>query len=384
MVSEIELRLDRLRALYDQYFMGFEKLEPQVQRKDVDRRFQILRKENFRNTALRFRLNVAIQKYSTYQTYWQRTCRQIEEGTYKRHIAKAKARFAEREKAAGRRPDADMDIDIDVDLAELDGDDDAAFLASLHADEEDVDFEDEDSGLDTVRPVAPATSEPPRSLEPSSLRTQISRAPMSLDPHSLRTQVSQFSPQAAQAGPVSRLDPAPSTQRFGAGPHSFGPDTERQEVPSPRSSRPFTGDGRPPGAFDTPGPPGDTLVPPTAQHPRPSIRPIGAPLPPRGMAPPPRPALGAPTGRAPVPAASPRAPAPAPGQLSEDRIRQIYAQYVREKRSRGESTATTTFESVARSLRTSSEKLRGQHGGKDVDFEVAEKDGRTILKPVVK
>jgi len=57
---------------------------------------------------------------------------------------------------------------------------------------------------------------------------------------------------------------------------------------------------------------------------------------------------------------------------------------VREKRSRGESTATTTFESVARSLRSSSEKLRGQHAGRDVDFEVTEKDGRTILKPVVK
>ncbi|HRH00828.1 MAG TPA: MXAN_5187 C-terminal domain-containing protein, partial [Polyangiaceae bacterium] len=79
-----------------------------------------------------------------------------------------------------------------------------------------------------------------------------------------------------------------------------------------------------------------------------------------------------------------RAPQPAAGNLSEDRIRQIYAQYVREKRSRGESTATTTFESVARSLRSSSEKLRGQHAGRDVDFEVTEKDGRTILKPVVK
>ena len=57
-LSELEERVDRLRALYEQYFMGFEKLEPSVQRKDVDRRFTNLRKIQIRNTALRFRFNV--------------------------------------------------------------------------------------------------------------------------------------------------------------------------------------------------------------------------------------------------------------------------------------------------------------------------------------
>ena len=39
-VKELETRLDRLRSLYEQYFMGIEKIEPNVPRKDVERRFQ--------------------------------------------------------------------------------------------------------------------------------------------------------------------------------------------------------------------------------------------------------------------------------------------------------------------------------------------------------
>ncbi|MEO8799763.1 MAG: hypothetical protein ABI551_17850, partial [Polyangiaceae bacterium] len=55
LVGEIETRVDRLRSLYEQYFMGIEKMEPLVPKKDVERRFQVLRKEQIRNTALRFR-----------------------------------------------------------------------------------------------------------------------------------------------------------------------------------------------------------------------------------------------------------------------------------------------------------------------------------------
>jgi hypothetical protein len=64
-------------------------------------------------------------------------------------------------------------------------------------------------------------------------------------------------------------------------------------------------------------------------------------------------------------------------------VRQLYAQYVETKRKQRESTAAITFEAVARSLRDSSAKLREKHG-KSVDFEVSVKDGKTILKPVLK
>jgi hypothetical protein len=64
-------------------------------------------------------------------------------------------------------------------------------------------------------------------------------------------------------------------------------------------------------------------------------------------------------------------------------MRQIYSQYVQTRRAQNESTAAITYDAMARSLRESGAKLREKHG-KAVDFEVTVKDGKTILKPVVK
>src|SRR5258708_12979929 len=73
--------------------MGIEKLEPTVPRKEVDRRVHVLRKEQIRNTALRFRFHMILQRYNTFQSHWQRICREIENGTYKRHALRADRRF---------------------------------------------------------------------------------------------------------------------------------------------------------------------------------------------------------------------------------------------------------------------------------------------------
>lgn len=92
-LEELEGRIERLKALYEQYFMGIEKLEPLVPRKDVDRRIQILRREQVRNTAQRFKFQTLIQRYNAFQQYWARVAREIENGTYHRDVARAAARF---------------------------------------------------------------------------------------------------------------------------------------------------------------------------------------------------------------------------------------------------------------------------------------------------
>jgi hypothetical protein len=125
-IGDLEVAVDRLRSLYDQYFMGFEKLEPGVPRKDVDRRIYVLRKEQIRNTAQRFRFQMLLQRYNTYQSHWQRICREIDNGTYKRHLARAEKRFAPEALAKARanvgpQPGAPVtDPDIARALAELD------------------------------------------------------------------------------------------------------------------------------------------------------------------------------------------------------------------------------------------------------------------------
>jgi hypothetical protein len=92
-LEELEGRIERLKALYEQYFMGIEKLEPLVPRKDVDRRIQILRREQVRNTAQRFKFQTLVQRYNSFQQYWARVAREIENGTYHRDVARAAARF---------------------------------------------------------------------------------------------------------------------------------------------------------------------------------------------------------------------------------------------------------------------------------------------------
>ena len=93
-VEDLEKKLDRLRAMYEQYFMGIEKIEPGVLRRDFERHLQALRRERCNNTAQRFRFQVLLQRYTTLTAYWQRICRAIEEGTYEPHIQRAKRRIA--------------------------------------------------------------------------------------------------------------------------------------------------------------------------------------------------------------------------------------------------------------------------------------------------
>jgi hypothetical protein len=90
LVTDAEQRLKRLRALYDQWFAGIERIEPQQQRKELDAVLNTLKREQVRNTALRFRMNQIVQRYVTYNTYWRRISRQIEEGTYKRDVIRAR------------------------------------------------------------------------------------------------------------------------------------------------------------------------------------------------------------------------------------------------------------------------------------------------------
>lgn len=88
-LEELESRLERLRIKYEQYFTGIEKALPWVQRKDVDRRFQMMHREQLRSSAQRFRFNSLVQRFTSYQTYWGRILRRIEEGTLKRDVLRA-------------------------------------------------------------------------------------------------------------------------------------------------------------------------------------------------------------------------------------------------------------------------------------------------------
>jgi hypothetical protein len=84
----VDQTLDRLKTMYEQYFLGIQKQAPAFLHSDVERKLRDLTQVNMRNTGLRYRLATLQQKFGSYNSYWRRTLRQIENGTYIRNLAK--------------------------------------------------------------------------------------------------------------------------------------------------------------------------------------------------------------------------------------------------------------------------------------------------------
>ncbi len=123
-LDNLERGLDRLRAKYELYFQGIERIEPQRDREAIERGMRRLLREVPNNTSLRFRFNTFKQKLITMKTYWARISRQIEEGTYRRHVQRAKKRFGydrPQEEGAPKKQayELDMEDDGNLDLDQL-------------------------------------------------------------------------------------------------------------------------------------------------------------------------------------------------------------------------------------------------------------------------
>jgi hypothetical protein len=114
-LSDAELRLRRLKMLYDQWFMGFERSEPATLRKELEDLLARLRKEQVSNTAQRFRLQQLVQRHTAFATHWRRIGRQIEEGTYQRDLLRAKRRSKANQRE-NNDPELELSYDVDVDL----------------------------------------------------------------------------------------------------------------------------------------------------------------------------------------------------------------------------------------------------------------------------
>ncbi|MBR4985182.1 MAG: hypothetical protein IKY83_05545, partial [Proteobacteria bacterium] len=89
-IEDLTHKLERLRICYEQYFIGTEKRPPVQLRMDVARLMRELERLNIRNTALKFKVSTCVQKFTSYSNYWNRVLREIEDGTYKRHLDRAK------------------------------------------------------------------------------------------------------------------------------------------------------------------------------------------------------------------------------------------------------------------------------------------------------
>jgi len=423
LIGELENRVERLRSLYEQYFMGIERIEPLTLRKDVERRLWALRKEQIRNTGLRFKLETTIQRYNTYQQYWQRIVREIEAGTYQRDLGRAAQRFGDNVVTAFARRrqklyEKGLEKKVGRDALRRTGPGASQAPPAEEAIEDappssneslDVTFEDSEAAEAAVvaaaaAPVPPAPMPPPPPPVPHEpLELEISepapppppRSPAAVPRAPFGAAASDPRRVTGPAAVPAARPPAAPQRPVAAGappvaPHAINPGPAR---PAQASGAAPPAYAVPPGAAAKPAPPPPRS--PLASSPgvgTSQAKPVAAPKPaaPAALSAPKPAAAAAPA----VPPARPpslsRPDGPAPAVLSDDnglspiRMRQIYGQFVEAKRKANESTAAVTYEKIASNLESVAKELRAKHNARSVDFEVVMKNGKPVLKPVVK
>lgn len=94
-LDDLEEALKKLRVEYEKYFAGLERREPTDAHDKIRAWMRRLKSQPTSNTARRFRINQLQATLITYESYWHRICRQIEEGTYKRDRLRAQRLVAQ-------------------------------------------------------------------------------------------------------------------------------------------------------------------------------------------------------------------------------------------------------------------------------------------------
>ena len=80
----LEMKLQKLKVDYDQYFCNILKIPPFRLQEEVKRVIRKYSNVKINNAGIAFKYKSLVGRYTSYNTLWKRTMRQIDEGTYKR------------------------------------------------------------------------------------------------------------------------------------------------------------------------------------------------------------------------------------------------------------------------------------------------------------
>lgn len=342
----LEAELASLRNLYEQYFMGLERHPPTNTHADLKKRFLRLKSGFIRSTAAKFRVAAVHSKYLTYERLWTRTLQEIEAGTYKRDLLKARRRAESRKAPPGKDAQKGV-VELPEDISDMEFEEVEEILRPRPANEP---------------PVAATATQPPVGTP---FRGTPAVAPVVGAPG-----IAPLTPPAGgtpfRGTPaVAPLSPLPPVTPASAGTPARG------ITPAIPPVAPVA--GMPPRGLPTVSPAlGGTPA-------------RGSPAMPPGMAPraPTTPGTPAVPPVRPAAEAAPR-PAGGGGGMSDDKLRAVYDAYVTAKRRCQEDTSKLSYESVAATLRKQVPELLKQHGAKAVEFKVVIKDGKASLKAVPK
>lgn len=89
----LDSSIDKLRVVYEQFFLGLERFEPVQLRKNIQLELRLLKENPPNNTALKFLLARMETKFRTYEQYWNRVLREIEDGIYERQLQRMRRKL---------------------------------------------------------------------------------------------------------------------------------------------------------------------------------------------------------------------------------------------------------------------------------------------------
>lgn len=79
-LDKLDEDIRKLKSKYDQFFNGFMKLPPAIERHQLESYIHELSKQKMRDNARRFRFNTILGRYNQFREMWARKMREREEG----------------------------------------------------------------------------------------------------------------------------------------------------------------------------------------------------------------------------------------------------------------------------------------------------------------
>jgi len=106
-LEKLRIEIDQLKISYERYFLGLERQQPLRKHEELRQAVRRYRaKPPPRNTGIRFKLNSLISKFSSYDRYWDRILKEMEDGRFSRDRYNLAKKKRNEEMIATYSPDA--------------------------------------------------------------------------------------------------------------------------------------------------------------------------------------------------------------------------------------------------------------------------------------
>jgi hypothetical protein len=403
MLDVVDKSLERIKTLYEQYFLGIQKQPPTFLHTDIERKLRDLTQLQIRNTGLRYRFATLQQRFGAYNSYWRRTLRQIENGTYLRNLSKI---GREAIRSGAEIPEEILAAMPKRMREQVVRDRDAAIAIAKRRQLGDV-AEDELLTL-ADEPQPPEADEVAAMIsEPSVIRKQL-KTPSGA--HILDVEDGDFDLGAffAEVEAVEKTAPA-SPPPAPVPPPTAPVRPSAPGIPKPASSQNTRPIPVAPGAMSARAPVDvESMAGPFPRAPTPTVKPaattVQAPaVPPKPVVPPriappgTNPGGGAAAAKPPPPAAAPTRPMtpaaaqtkpaipppppqrPPPGMTDAD-VNALYSKYIQAKQLVGEVAGPREREKLLKTINAQAPKIMEQYKAKGVDFSVVVKDNQVVIR----